>query len=308
MKQERPFFSIVIPTYNRPDQLTVCLRACSHLDYPRDRFEVIVVDDGGVTLLEEVVNRFHSLLTLKLLRQENAGPATARNTGARAAKGELLVFTDDDCAPARDWLEVLAAKFKAWPDCAIGGDTRNALTQNLYSMASQLLISYLIGYFAEGAGKPRFFPSSNLGFPTARFLDEGGFHASFPGSAGEDRELCDRWQQKGLRMIHAPDAVIYHFHHLTARTFIRQHFHYGTGAFYYHSLRSRQRRQAMKVKVEPISFYFKILAYPFGKVPFRKAICVMPLLIVTQTVNALGFLWEYQKARKVVASSVGKSV
>ncbi|MBU6435334.1 MAG: glycosyltransferase family 2 protein, partial [Nitrospirae bacterium] len=126
MKQERPFISIVIPTYNRPEQLSVCLRACSRLDYPHDRFEVIVVDDGGVTPLDEVANQFRDLLTLKLLRQENAGPATARNRGAFEAAGEFLLFTDDDCAPAPDWLTTLAAQFSASPDCAVGGETSNA--------------------------------------------------------------------------------------------------------------------------------------------------------------------------------------
>lgn len=62
-------FSIVIPTYNRPEQLVVCLQACARLDYHRDRFEVIVVDDGGATPLDEIVARFHGVLTLKLLRQ-----------------------------------------------------------------------------------------------------------------------------------------------------------------------------------------------------------------------------------------------
>jgi glycosyltransferase involved in cell wall biosynthesis len=296
MKSGHPFISIVIPTFNRPERLAYCLQSCSRLDYPADRFEVIVVDDGGVAPLDDVANQFHGVLTLRLLRQENAGPATARNTGARAAKGEFIIFTDDDCVPAPDWLEVLATRFKASPDCAIAGETSNALTQNLYSTASQLLISYVIAYYGNASGRVRFFPASNLGFPAVRFLEVGGFNASFPTSAGEDREICDRWQQKGLRMIFEPAAVVSHFHHLTAKTFMRQHFSYGTGAFYYHSLRSRQRGQAMKV--EPISFYFKMLTYPFGKVPFRKAISVMPLLIVAQTVNAMGFFWERAKGGK----------
>ena len=146
MKQEHPFISIVIPTYNRPEQLAVCLRACSRLEYPHDRFEVIVVDDGGVMPLDEVINEFRGLLTLKLLQQQNAGPAAARNKGAAEARGEFLAFTDQDCAPASNWLEALAAQFVASPDCAVGGQTRNALMHNLYSTASQLLVSYLVAY------------------------------------------------------------------------------------------------------------------------------------------------------------------
>lgn len=301
MKQERPFISIVIPTYNRPDQLAVCLRACSRLDYPHDRFEVIVVDDGGVTPLDEVALQFHGLLRLTLLRQENAGPATARNKGAFEATGEFLIFTDDDCAPAPDWLETLAAQFVASPDSAVGGETYNALTQNLYSTASQLLVSYLLAYYSGAPERVRFFPSCNLAFPTKRFRDIGGFDLSFPRSAGEDRELCDRWQHRGYRLIHAPKAVVYHAHHLTAKTFLRQHFHYGCGAYYYHLLRARQRQQLMKVE-SPV-FYVNMLTYPFGKIPFGKAILIVPLLIAAQAVNAVGFFWERVRGKRGMTGS-----
>jgi glycosyltransferase involved in cell wall biosynthesis len=81
-----PSFSIVIPSYRRPRQLAECLRALSRLEYPRDRFEVIVVDDGGDAPLDEVVAPFGSNLSLTLIRQPNAGPAAARNLG-RSARG-----------------------------------------------------------------------------------------------------------------------------------------------------------------------------------------------------------------------------
>jgi len=301
MNQEHPFISIVIPTYNRPEQLAVCLRACSRLDYPHDRFEVIVVDDGGVMPLDEVVNQFHGSLTLKLLQQQKAGPAAARNRGASEATGKFLAFTDDDCEPASNWLETLAARFVASPDCAVGGQTHNVLMHNLYSTASQLLVSYLLAYYSGAPDRVRFFPSCNLAFPTERFRDVGGFNVSFPRSAGEDRELCDRWQHRGYRMIHAPEAVVYHSHHLTAKTFLRQHFHYGRSAYYYHLLRARQRQQPFKV--EPPAFYLNMLTHPFGKIPFGKAIGVVPLLIAAQAVNAAGFFWEHARKRGGVIHS-----
>lgn len=297
MKQDRPFISIVIPTYNRPDQLAVCLQACSRLDYPHDQFEVLVVDDGGITTLDEIVARFHGVLTLKLLRQENAGPAAARNRGAYEAAGQLLVFTDDDCVAAPDWLARLAERHVQASDCAFGGETHNALASNMYSTASQLLVSYLLTYYSGAPERVRFFPSCNVAFPTRRFRDVGGFDLSFPRAAAEDRELCDRWQHQGYRMIHAPEAVVYHSHHLTAKTFLRQHFHYGCGAFYYHLHRARQRRQAMRV--EPPAFYVNMLTYPFGKIPFSQAIRVIPLLIAAQAINAVGFFWERARGREV---------
>src|SRR5689334_3533804 len=103
-----PTFSIVIPTYNRPRQLAKCLESLCRLTYPRDRFDVIVVDDGSPTPLAPVVEVFQSQLRIVVHRQSNGGPAAARNTGAARATGENLAFTDDDCAPESGWLHQFA--------------------------------------------------------------------------------------------------------------------------------------------------------------------------------------------------------
>lgn len=287
---DAPIFSIVIPTYNRPEQLAVCLQACARLDYPRDRFEVIVVDDGGVEPLDGIVACFHGTLTLKLLQQENTGPAAARNRGASEAAGEFLAFTDDDCAPASDWLKALGRHCVASPDCVVGGRTVNALTGNVYSTASQLLISYLCSFYNAISHNARFFPSSNLAFPTKQFRAVGGFDVTYPRAAAEDRELCDRWLHLGRRMIYASEAVVYHAHALTFRTFLRQHFHYGQGAFCFHRVRARRLQD--RVKVEPLMFYINMLRYPFVSAQGVQAPLLMLLLMVTQVANAAGFFWQ----------------
>jgi glycosyltransferase involved in cell wall biosynthesis len=77
----------VIPTYHRPQQLAACLQALTRLDYPLDRFEVILVDDGGGISLDDILAPFREVLCMTLLRQPHAGPAGARNVGAANAKG-----------------------------------------------------------------------------------------------------------------------------------------------------------------------------------------------------------------------------
>ena len=101
---ENPSFSIVIASYRRPGPLAACLQSLAQLDYPRDRFEAVVVDDGSQPSLAPVVEAARGPLEVRFLRQKNAGPATARNTGAAQARGRFLAFTDDDCAPSPDWL------------------------------------------------------------------------------------------------------------------------------------------------------------------------------------------------------------
>ena len=99
---DEPIFSIVIPTYKRPEQLAVCLQACTRLDYPHDRFEIIIVDDGSPVPVEVPKNDRSNLVSITCLRQLNSGPASARNMGAKHARGDILAFTDDDCIPTPD--------------------------------------------------------------------------------------------------------------------------------------------------------------------------------------------------------------
>jgi len=287
MKYAFPTITIVIPTYNRPDRLAAALQALKRLHYPRDRFEVLVVDDGSPVLSEAVVKPFRELLDITLLTQPHAGPAVARNTGAAQATGTYLAFTDDDCAPAPDWLKSLAVRFAATPDCAIGGRTLNALPHDLYATASQLLIDYLYTYYNSDLNKARFLTSNNLALPAELFRAIGGFDTTFRRAGGEDREFCDRWLYLGYQMHYAPEVIVYHSHALTMQTFWKQHYNYGRGAFSFHQ--ARARRGAGRVQLEPLSFYLNLLRYPFSAERNWRALQLAALFVVSQGANAAGF-------------------
>ncbi len=174
MDRKYPILSIIIPTYNRPKQLAVCLKSLAKRDYPTDRFEVIIIDDGSDISPDLIIASFRSLLDIKVIRQNHAGVGIGRNTGATKAKGELLVFTDDDCQPASNWLQELAAQFRKSPDCIIGGKTINILSDNIYSTASQMLISFLFGYYNTNPDHAEFLNGSNLSVPKELFLGRSG--------------------------------------------------------------------------------------------------------------------------------------
>src|SRR5512135_321602 len=140
MPDAAPLFSVIVPTHNRPSQLAACLQAITEMDYPREGFEVIVVDDGGTASLGQIYHSFRGLLNLSFLRQERGGPAAARNTGVQHSRGRYLAFTDDDCAPSRDWLTRLQEHFAHAPEVLYGGRTVNGLAANPYSAASQAVI------------------------------------------------------------------------------------------------------------------------------------------------------------------------
>lgn len=296
MSEALPFFSVVVPTYRRVEALPACLDALAGQAYPRDRFEVLVVDDGSGASLDAVVAAFRDRLEVTLLSQPHAGPARARNTGAAHARGEVLAFTDDDCAPDPEWLRRLAARLRDRPGDMIGGQTVNALRQDRCATASQTLVNYLYEYYNVNAARPSFFTSNNMALPRRAFLAIGGFDTTLTSAAGEDRELCDRWQHLGYRLTYAPEARVSHHHKLTLRQFCRQHFQYGRAACYFR--RARRQRGAGRVAIEPLSFYLNLLRYPFMHDPPRRAVALAALLFLSQGANAVGFAWEQLAGRK----------
>jgi glycosyltransferase involved in cell wall biosynthesis len=293
--------SVIIPTHNRAARLQGCLHALVSQTIAPSSFEVVVVDDGSDRPLDETIRPFATQLQITLIRQTNGGPARARNTGARHARGVLLAFTDDDCAPDPTWLAVYQRCFETNPNAAFGGRTVNALPENSYSAASQLLVDYLYDYFGTGRGQQPenasapFFTSNNFALAATAFRDAGGFDETFPLAAGEDREFCDRWQQQGRTLTYVADATIQHAHQLTWRRFLRQHHNYGRGAF--HLRRARRRRGLPEQRLEPVGFYMGLVLFPRRRHEAH-AQRLMALMFLTQVANALGFWQEAARSRR----------
>ena len=289
MNKAKTVFSIIVPTYNRPEKLAACLQSFVELEYPRDRFQVIVVNDSIKISVETAILPFQNQLDITLLTQPNSGPATARNTGASAAAGKFLVFADDDCTVAADWLQNLEKRFVETPDCLIGGRTLNALPDNIYSTASQQLIDYLYSYYNAIGDRAQFFTSNNFALPAEAFQKIGGFDTTFALAAGEDREFCFRWLNSGRRAIYAPEVTVYHSHALTLRKFWQQQFNYGRGAFLFGQIISKSGTQG---KMQHPSFYLNLLTYPFFHTAGIQKVLIAALFLVSQAGIAAGLFWE----------------
>ena len=287
---ETLIFSVVIPTFDRPERLRNCIETITKLNYPNNCFEVIIVNDGGTIPLEDIITHFQSKINITLINNSHGGPGKARNTGAAYAQGKYLAFTDDDCTPGENWLKNLADEFNHISDRLIGGKVINALTDNLYSTASQLLIDYLYSYYNSNPQAAKFFTSNNFALPRKYFQEIGGFNTSFPLAAGEDREFCDRVLHQGYPMFYAQNVEIYHSHYLTFRSFWRQQFNYGRGAFCFRQISIKRNIKA--TQFERISFYFNLLMYPFYQKQFLKNILLALLFILSQMAITSGWLWE----------------
>lgn len=299
-----PFASVIVPTFNRPEALRTCLEAILQQRYPAGRVEVLVVDDGGDAPLDALVSSLReqarqqtlSGVPIRLVRQPNAGPAAARNYGAHLARGALLAFTDDDCRPAPMWLAALADAHAACPTALLGGHTRNALPDNLFSSASQLLVDFLRAYHRLApSGSPleapptAFFTSNNIAAPRTLFHEVGGFDTAFPLAAGEDREFGERWTRSGYALRYVPTAHVDHAHPLSLTGYLRQHFNYGRGALRVHRHRAHPARDG--VLPEPPAFYADLLRYP-ARCRHPDALRLTVLFGLAQAATAAGLVRE----------------
>jgi GT2 family glycosyltransferase len=215
-----------------------------------------------------------------------------------------LAFIDDDCLPAPDWLQNLALRFAAVPEqVIIGGRTLNALSDNRYATASQLVVDVGYAYLNTDPNQARFFAANNLALPTDGFRALGGFNTTFPLAASEDRELCGRWLSYGYRLIYAPEVLVFHAHELTWRTFWRQHFNYGRGAFLLQQARTRYGWEHFKPDPR---YYLYLLRYPFLQVCRRQAWMLSGLLFVSQVASVAGLVseWMRQHRRKPHCSGI----
>lgn len=281
-------FSVIVPTRARLPQLRRCLAALADQQFPRQRFEVVVVNDGSPALPEAECARFRERLQLLSLEQAWGGPASARNTGTRHARGRFLAFTDDDCAPEPGWLTALARCLSDAPGALVGGQVRNALDDDPFAIASQLLVDYLYAYYASGRARgPGFFASNNLCGPASAVRALGGFDARFGLPAGEDRDFSDRWQAAGGALVHCPEALVMHHHASSLSAFTRQHLNYGRGAWTFHA--ARAHRSGTRLRVEPSGFYAGLVTHPLRAMSGPRALACAVLLCWAQVANAAGY-------------------
>lgn len=286
--KDGPRFSVIVPSRDRPGPLERCLRALARLEYERDAFEVVVVDNRGNTPLTGLLERVRGDLRVRLVEERRRGPAAARNAGAAAAAGPFLALTDDDCEPTPGWLAALDLRLTRAPDSVVGGSLVNALHDNPYSTASQVVMDAIYRHYNTDSAA-RFLASNNLALSARVFRELGGFETSFPLAGGEDRDFCDRCESEGQSMIYAPEAVVVHAHELSLRSLWRQHFNYGRGTSIFHD--SRRDRGLGRVTFEP-GLHATLLRTAVAAPAGCRRLRVLAAVLLTQVAYAAGFARE----------------
>lgn len=199
--------SIIIPTYNGAERIGNCLTALSQQDY-KGEFEIIVVDDGSNDNTKQVVEKYSQV---KFVHQKNAGPAAARNHGARLASGEILLLTDDDCVPMPDWISQMVQPFL--DDSELVG-VKGAYRTHQHELAARFVqLEYEDKYdVMAGYEYIDFIDTYSAGYRREIFLKYDGFDTTFPVACAEDQELSFRIGRDGHKMKFVPQAVVYHTH------------------------------------------------------------------------------------------------
>ena len=231
----RPDVSVIVPTRDRADALARLLDALSDQDLDRDRFEVWVVDDGSRVRAREALADRQWPLNVHWLRQEGGGPAKARNRALRDARGDCIVFLNDDALPAADLLRRHRDGHRAGGARMLVGRFELLAKHRTHSLAELVETSNVL--FAQPSMKPGA-TYGGLSFCTgnasARRVDleaVGGFDESFPYPGGEDSELGLRLERAtGAKVMYDPSLFCGHDHEMSVEAFARRKRIVGWGA------------------------------------------------------------------------------
>jgi cellulose synthase/poly-beta-1,6-N-acetylglucosamine synthase-like glycosyltransferase len=206
--------------------LKCALESLKNIDYPTDKFEVIVIDDGSTDDTKDFVGAYCNTplpYRLQYLRQEKKGISAAKNLGIAHSNGEIIVTTDDDCEFERNWLRNLLKPFENPGVGAVGGPDRAMPDDPFFTRCVDYTMTSFIGTAGtRGKGHPRGF---NMAIRKDVLDKVGPFIEGF--APGEEIELDYRIEKAGYQLCYAHDAFVWHKRRGDLRTFARQIFSRG---------------------------------------------------------------------------------
>lgn len=219
-------FSIIIPVYNRPQEVDELLESLCHQTV-KD-FEVVVVEDGSTEKCDTVCEKYKGKLALSYFIKPNSGPGPSRNYGAERSQGEYLIILDSDVIVPENYLKIIKEELEQQPSDAFGGPDR---AHPSFTPIQKAINYSMTSFFTTGGirgGKQKldkFYPRSfNLGIKKSVYEALGGFA---PMRYGEDIDLSTRIFKGGYSCRLFPEAFVYHKRRVKFSSFFRQVKHSG---------------------------------------------------------------------------------
>ena len=219
-------YSIIVPVYNRPDEVGELLESLSNQTL-RD-FEVIIVEDGSVKTCKDVCDKYADILVLYYYAKENSGPGQSRNYGAERANGDYLLILDSDVVLPEGYLQAVEDALRQNPVEAFGGPdaAHPSFTPVQKAISYSMTSFFTTGGIRGGKAKlDKFYPRSfNMGIRRDVYLQLGGFSKM---RFGEDIDFSYRIVEAGYRPQLFPEAWVWHKRRTDFRKFFRQVYNSG---------------------------------------------------------------------------------
>ena len=219
-------YSIIIPVYNRPDEVHELLNSLTQQTVRN--FEVIVVEDGSSVTCEHVVKRYEQQLNIRYFNKPNSGPGQTRNYGAERSSGEYLLILDSDCILPPGYLAAIEEELKRQPADAFGGPDR---AHDSFTSTQKAINYAMTSFFTTGGirgGKKKmdkFYPRSfNMGLKADVYRTLGGFSKM---RFGEDIDLSIRIFKGGYSCRLFPEAWVWHKRRTDLKKFFKQVYNSG---------------------------------------------------------------------------------
>ena len=215
-------YSVIVPAYNEGKLIGACVRALGAQSVARDTYEILVVDDASVDGTAAIARAAGADRVLTI---EHGGAAAARNAGVRAARGDLVLFTDADCAPHPRWIESIVAPFSDPAVTGVKGTYRTRqeglvarLVQLEFEMRYERMATLLVIDFID---------TYAAAYRRRVLVEEGGFATDYPVPSAEDVDLSFRLSQRGHRLVFAPEAWVWHTHPASLYAYLRRKVRFG---------------------------------------------------------------------------------
>jgi mycofactocin system glycosyltransferase len=254
--QTDPTISVIIPVKNRPQDIRECLIALARLDYPGDKMEILVIDDGSTDTTGRVIQAFN-INAIHL--PQSIGASACRNLAAKEAKGDLLGFTDSDCVPHPQWLRELSPYFYEERVGIVGGYVSNFYSRSPLDRYEEVKSSLNMGplpFRIEGDSLSNaYVPSCNLIIRKKAFFDAGGFQEEL--TVGEDVDLCWRTRKLGYHLLYIPRGKVEHKHRNDLAHMLMRRYDYGTSEAILYK-RHRDKRKLLYLPAAYSLFYGSI--------------------------------------------------
>ena len=202
---QQPFISVVIPVWNSPDMIAKCLAAIAAQTYPRDRFEVLVVDNGST---DETADVARSFPFVTVLSEPIASSYRARNLGLRSARGDYVAFTDADCVPDPQWLAAAARAGGQHPHAGVLGGHIALFRADATGSAACEKYEYAFAFDQAKNASHGVCVTANWMSPRKTLLEFGGFEEHLHSAA--DWNLCRRIHAAGRPIVYVPDMLVGH--------------------------------------------------------------------------------------------------